>query len=71
MEAIKRGFYVFDVDSVGDEEYVKEVLEEFGCYNIRITEREWEFERVFVEFEYDGLLPRNFKDKLASKGVIC
>ncbi len=67
----RRGFYVFEVDSESDEEYALVAMDGVGMRDVRVIEREYDEERIFITFQPDATTPGDIRERLMLKGVIC
>lgn len=66
----RRGFYVFEVDGADDEREVIDILSEAGLADVRVQEREYDAERIYITYEHTKPLPVNFSEILHERGVI-
>lgn len=66
----RRGFYVFEVGNEEAEEHALGVLAEYGLSAIRVEEREYAMDRIYITFEYHSPLPLGFRDAVNNKGVV-
>jgi hypothetical protein len=67
---MRRGFYVFDVEHEGDEVHALFILREAGLVNVRVDDREYDKERIYITYDHDKPLPINFNERMAARGVI-